>query len=68
MEDINNILFLTVPPKNSKQSYLQGWDFELKTYKETCVMLERMEFAEQVHERGTPVEICPVTVDGPSSR
>ena len=54
MEDINEILLHTVPNARDKQSYLQGWDFELKTYRRTCAMFERMEVSEQVCEWVTP--------------
>ena len=37
-----------------KQSYLQGWDFEMKTYRETCAMFERMEIAEQMYKGKPP--------------
>ena len=48
MEDLNKIILHAVPNAWAKQSYLQGWDFELKNYRETCVMFERTEVAEQV--------------------
>ena len=43
-----------MPNERAKQSDLQGWYFELNTYKETCTMFERMEVAEKVYEGGTP--------------
>ena len=46
MEELNEILIHAVPNGWAKQSYLQGWDFELKTYRETCTMFKRMEVAE----------------------
>ena len=52
MEELNEILLHTVLNGWSKQSYLQGWGFELKTYRETCAMFERMEVAEQVYKWG----------------
>ena len=54
MEDLNDILLHAVPTGWAKQSYLQGWYFELNTYRETCAMLERMEVAEQVYKMVTP--------------
>ena len=53
MEELDEILLRAAPNGWAKQSYLQGWDFELKTYRETCAMFERMEVADQVYERGT---------------
>ena len=38
MEDLNEILLHAVPNGWAMQSYLQGWGFELKTYRETCAM------------------------------
>ena len=52
-EERNEILLHAVTNAWAKQSYLQGWDFELKTYKETFAMFERMEVAEQFYEGGT---------------
>ena len=33
---------------------MQGWDFELKTYRETYAMFERMKVSEQVYKEGAP--------------
>ena len=52
-EYLNEIILHAVLNAWTKQSYLQGWDFELKTYKETFAMFERMEVAEQFYEGGT---------------
>ena len=54
IKELNEILLHTVTNAWEKQSCLQGWDFELKTYRETCAMFERMEVSEQVYEEGTP--------------
>ena len=51
---INKILLCVVPNVWAKQSYLQGWYFEVKIYKETCAVFERMEIAEQVYKGVTP--------------
>ena len=53
-EKLNNILLGVVPNGWAKKSYLQGWYFEMKTYKETCDMFEKMEINEQVYKGGTP--------------
>ena len=53
-EDLNDILLYAVPNYWALQSYLQGWNFERRTYKDTCDMFERMEIAEAVYEGGTP--------------
>ena len=57
IEEINKILLHAVPNGWAKQSYLQGWYFELKAYRETCAIFERVEVAEQVYEGGTPSKI-----------
>ena len=41
-EYLNIILLNAVPNAWVRQSYIQGWDFEMKTFKETCAMFERM--------------------------
>ena len=61
-EELNGVLLNSVPNARSKQIYLQGWDFEIKTYKETCAMFNQMEIAEQVHEGGTPSK-TPIRAD-----
>ena len=53
-KEINKILLHAVPNGLEKQSYLQGWDFEGTSYKDTIYIFECMEVAEQVNERGTP--------------
>ena len=48
-EELNDIILHAVPNSWVKKSYLQGWDFEMKTYKETCTLFEIMEISEQVY-------------------
>ena len=48
-EELNEILLHAVPNAWAKQSYLRGWYFEMKTYKETCTLFEIMEISEQVY-------------------
>ena len=43
-------------------AYLQGWDFEMKSYKATCNMFELIEVREKVYKGGTPSKI-PIRVD-----
>ena len=57
IEELNEIIIHAVPNRWAKQSYLQGWDFELNTYRETCAIFECMEVAEHVYEGGTPYKI-----------
>ena len=45
-EEHNKILLSAVPNGLAKQPYLQGWYFEMKTYKDTCAMFEQMEISE----------------------
>ena len=53
-KELNDILLHAVPNGWAKQSYFQGWYFEMKTYKETCAMFEQMENDEQVYEGKSP--------------
>ena len=53
-EELNKILLHVVPYLWAKQSYIQVWDFEGRSYKETCKMFERMETAETIYEGGSP--------------
>ena len=39
-EELSEILLHTIPNAWTKQSYLRGWYFEMKTYKETCDMFK----------------------------
>ena len=57
MKELNDILLHAVCNGWSKQSYLQGLDFDLKTCRETCELFKRMEVTEQVYEGGTPSKI-----------
>ena len=41
-EELNEVLLHAVPNSWAQQSHIQGWDFEERSYKETCDMLERM--------------------------
>ena len=43
-EELNRILLHAVPNEWGKQSYIKGWDSEMKTYKETCAMLSEWKF------------------------
>ena len=54
IEELNKILLHAVPNVQAKKSYLQGWDFELNTYRETCAMLDLVEVTEQVYKGGSP--------------
>ena len=49
-KELNNIILHAVPNSWTKKAYLQGWDFEGKSFKETCNICERMNVAEQVYE------------------
>ena len=54
--DLDKIMLHTVPNGWANQSYLQGYDFDGKTYKETYNMFEIMEITEQFYEGGTPLK------------
>ena len=41
-EELNEIILHTVPNVWKKQSYLQGWDFNVKNCKEICAMFKHM--------------------------
>ena len=49
-KELNDILLLSVTKLQAKKSYLQGWDFEGESYKDTCDMFECIEVSEQVYE------------------
>ena len=49
-EELNEILLHTVTNGWAKQDYLQGCDFEMKTFRETCTMFKQIEIAEQVYK------------------
>ena len=53
-EELNDIILHAVPNSWVKKSYLQGWDFEMKTYKETCATFEQLEIAEKFYGGGKP--------------
>ena len=55
-EELNEILLHVVPNVWAKQAYLQGWDLEGSSYKDTCDMFERMDISEQVYKVGTTFE------------
>ena len=50
-------LIHAIPNVWKTQAYLYGWDFEEKSYRETCEMFERMEIAKHVYEGGIPSKI-----------
>ena len=51
-EELDDILLYAVPNAWAKHAYLQGWDFEVRTYKYTYGMFERIEIVEQVYKGG----------------
>ena len=53
-EELKEILLHALPNGWENQSWLQVWNFEIKAYRETCVIFERMEISEQVYEGQTP--------------
>ena len=53
-EELNKILLHAVSNSWSQQAYIQGWDFEGRSYKDTCVIFERTKIAEAVYEGGAP--------------
>ena len=42
-EELNEILIHAVPNSWAQQSYIQEWDFEEQSYKETCNIFEHTE-------------------------
>ena len=52
-KEINEILIYALPNSWSKQAYLQGWDFKMKTFRETCAIFDLMEISEQVYKGQT---------------
>ena len=52
-EELNETPLHAVPNGREKKSYIQGWEFEMKNYRQTCAMLEQMKIAEQVYEGQT---------------
>ena len=53
-EEITDILLHNVPNCWERKFYLQGRNFEGKTYKETCEMFDTMEIAGKVYKGVTP--------------
>ena len=53
-EELNKILLHAVPNLWVKKAHVKGWDFEGRSYKETCEMFKRMEIAEAIYKGGTP--------------
>ena len=41
-QELNGMLLHSVPNIGAKQAYLQGWDFEGKSFKDTCNVSERI--------------------------
>ena len=54
LEKLNEILLHAIHNGWAKKSYLQRWDLEGKTYKETCKMFDQIEIAEQFYKGLTP--------------
>ena len=53
-EGLNKILLHTIPNLWVKKAYIQGWDFEGKSYKDTYDMFGRVEIAEEIYKGGAP--------------
>ena len=53
-EELNDILLHAITYGWTNQSYIQGWDFEGKIYKDTCKMFEPTKISDQVYGLGTP--------------
>ena len=51
-KDLNKIIIHAVPNSWAWQSYVQGWDLEERSYKETCNMFEGMEISEAIYDGG----------------
>ena len=54
LEELNKIFLHAVSNGWANKSYLQGWDFEGKTYNETYEIFKNMEITKQVYEGVTP--------------
>ena len=52
-EYLNDTLLHAVPNGWAKQAYIQGWYFEMKSYKATCELFEIMGVVEKIYEGGT---------------
>ena len=53
-EELSKIVIHAVPNSWKKQSYIQGWDFEGRSYKDKCDMFKCMEIVEAIYEGGEP--------------
>ena len=51
-EYLNKIILHAVPNVWEKQAYLQGWEFETKSYKDTYELFEIMEVTEKIYKYG----------------
>ena len=47
-EELSKIVIHAVPNSWKKQSYIQGWDFEVRSCKDTCDMFKHMEIVEVI--------------------
>ena len=67
-EELNKILLHAVPNSWAQQSYIQEWDFEERSYKETCDMFEHTETTESIYKGGATSKNTPrAEVDHASS-
>ena len=57
-EDLNKILLHAVTNSWAKQYHLQGWYFNINTYKETCAVFEQIKIAIKVYEGGEILKNC----------
>ena len=58
-EELSDIFLHAVPNSWAKQSYLQGWYFEMKIYKAMCELFEIMKVAEKIYGGGNASKIPP---------
>ena len=66
-EEITDILLHNVPNCWETKFYLQGRNFEGKTYKETCEMFDTMEIAGKVYKGVTPSKNTTMADDNHAS-
>ena len=66
-EDLNEVLLHAVPNAWTKLPYLQGWYFNMKTYKEHFAMFKRMEIFGKVRKGRTPSK-TPIMEDSNCDR
>ena len=59
-EEINDILIHTMTNGWYKQDYLQGCEFDMKTFRQTCTIFKQIEIAEQVYKGQTPSKKIPM--------